>query len=325
MPAQERVAQLQFRESLRLNQTISNRELAQVLREAAADAEQLASRIGNMSGIGARTRTAQLRIAADGAREISRGLWTRADKQIRTGIFDAVDLAVNQMMDLDALLGMPVEGILGYAQGMQASAGRTAEAIISRRRWGYNLSERVVRNQARATGRIHRVIESGLANRLSARELARQVGSLIRPDTPGGVSYAAMRLARTEINNAYHWAARDHRETRPWIDAVAWELSGSHPEADACDDLKALGPYKPKDVPDKPHPHCLCFTIPITPTPDQFVNNLLGGDYNEWIEDQGLEPLGVVTAPRDSIQVRYALRRRETGISWWDIQRETSR
>lgn len=319
MPAQNRLAKRQFEESIRLNQTITNRELARVLREGADDAAEMARRIGDMTGVGARTRRAQLRIASEGAREISRQLWNTADKQIRTGVFESVDLAVNQVMDLDVLVGMPVESVLGYAEGMRASAGRTAEAIVQRRRWGYNLSERVVRNQTLATARIHQTIESGLVQRLSARELARNVRGLIRPDTPGGVSYAAMRLARTEINNAYHWAHREHRASRPWIEKVEWELSGSHPKADFCDDLKDDGPYQPKEVPDKPHPHCLCYTVPVTPTTEEFIDNLVGGGYDDWIEDQGLTPTGVVTAPRGSEVARFARRRREEGVSWWDI------
>lgn len=321
MPALEQLAKYQRRKLLRLNQELTNQQLAAILREAANDSEQMALRVGNMTGLGAQTRAAQLRIAARGAQEISAGLWDRAGKEIRANIFASVDLAVNHMMDLDALLGMPVSSILGYAEGMQASAARTAEAIIARRRYGYTLSERVYRNRVLATGRIHRVIESGLVRRLSAREMAREVRSLINPRTPGGVSYAAMRLARTEINNSYHGAAREHMRSRPWVDKVGWELSGSHPSPDICDDFKQAGPYLPREVPDKPHPHCLCYTIPVTPEPDEFVDNLLSGQYNEWLEEQDLAPMVEITRRTDPTVERFVLRQRRGGRDWWEISR----
>lgn len=311
---------------LRLNQQLTNRQLAIILRDGAIDAEKLAKQISSLpSGIGGTTRAAQLRLAARGAREISSELWNQANTSIRHGIFKSVDLALNQAMDLDRLVGMPTSSILGYAEAMQVSAGTTAQALVNRRQFGYNLSERVYLNTRASIGRIHRTIESGLVRNLSARELAKEVKGLIDPSTPGGVSYAANRLARTEINNAYHWTAREHMASRPWINGVEWLLSGSHPEPDQCDTLADEGPYASNEVPDKPHPQCLCSIIPLLPSEDEFLDSLLGGDYDDYLQGLDLSPAGIYSSAKLPVSPeleKLVTSLRDQGVSWANIAKE---
>lgn len=280
---------MQRRQALRLNQQIVDQELAKVLRDAARDGRQMAREIASYPGVGAATRQAQLRFAAESASSISEKLWFNAGELTREGIFRAADLAALQATDLDKVIGMPLTYIQGYEEALRGSARISAESIIARRQFGYTLSQRIYRNTALTTGRLTRVIESGLVNNLSARELARQVGPFIDPKVPGGASYSAMRLARTEINNAHHWVSAEQYKDRPWISGVAWNLSGSHPKPDACDDLAENGPYPRDEVPDKPHPQCLCYITPELPSQDEFLDSLLGGDYNDWLMDNSNE------------------------------------
>lgn len=280
---------MQRRQALRLNSQIVDEELTRVLRQAAADARQMAREVASVPGVGGATRSAQLRMAADGAEDIAQKLWFNTGEMTREGIFRAADLAAFQSLDVDKVVGMPLSFVEGYSEGILASARNSAEAIIQRRQFGYTLSQRVLRNERLTAGRINRVIESALANNLSARELSRRVGQFIDPKTPGGASYAAKRLARTEINNAYHWVSRDQMEKRPWIAGVEWNLSGSHPRPDICDDFAEAGPYPKDEVPDKPHPQCLCFITPSLPSQDEFLDALLEGDYNDWLEENGRE------------------------------------
>lgn len=280
---------MQRRQALRLNQEITDGELAKVLQNAATDARQRAREVANFPGIGAATRSAQLQIVSDATSEIATGLWGQTEGITRDGIFRAADLAAFQSVDVDKVVGMPVSFTRGYEEGIRASARVSAEQIIGRRQFGYTLSERVWRNTALTTGRLQRVIESGLVNNLSARELARDVGKFVDPKYGGGASFAAKRLARTEINNSYHAVSKTNYENRPWILGVEWNLSGSHPIADACDDIAANSPYPKGEVPDKPHPQCLCFITPELPNPDEFLDSLLEGEYNDWLEENGRE------------------------------------
>jgi hypothetical protein len=78
-----------------------------------------------------------------------------------------------------------------------------------------------------------------------------------------GVSYNALRLARTEIQRVHHLANDDRMRAMPWIEQEKIVLSDSHPKTDICDQVahggeKSDGVY-PKGTIQLPlHPHCFC-------------------------------------------------------------------
>lgn len=101
------------------------------------------------------------------------------------------------------------------------------------------LSDRVWGSSKIIAANLERAINTGLATGLSAKELGKTVEKFISPKYPGGASYAAFRLARTEINNAFHSMEKRRAEDSPFVDAVQWNISSSHPEKDLCDDYGA--------------------------------------------------------------------------------------
>ena len=101
------------------------------------------------------------------------------------------------------------------------------------------LSDRVWGSSKLIAANLERAINTGLATGLSAKELGKTVEKFISPKYPGGASYAAFRLARTEINNAFHSMEKRRAEDSPFVDAVQWNISSSHPEKDLCDDYGA--------------------------------------------------------------------------------------
>lgn len=114
---------------------------------------------------------------------------------------------------------------------------------------------------------------------------------MIDPGTPGGVSYAAKRLARTELNNAFHTTQRESAEVNPWVLGVKWNLSRSHPVEDICDVLarghsrgKPRGVYLPGELPNKAHPQCLCYTTNEMMEEDDFINSVLEEDEEEFLK-----------------------------------------
>lgn len=144
------------------------------------------------------------------------------------------------------------------------------------------LSKQVYKTEALVNGWVDNSVNSALARGLTAREFAREVRQFIDPAVPGGASYAARRLARTEINNAYHVGTLRRYADSGVVEEVDWNLSSSHPEGDECDDYKAQSPWPVDNVPKKPHPQCLCFLTPALPEPDEFLAKMLAGlEYSE--------------------------------------------
>lgn len=91
-------------------------------------------------------------------------------------------------------------------------------------------------------------------------------GRITGDDCKGqGVSYNALRLARTEMQYAAHAMTRELFEAMPWVDAERFWLSPDHPEVDECDDWESGGPngdgiYPLGEIVLPLHPNCLCFT-----------------------------------------------------------------
>ena len=141
------------------------------------------------------------------------------------------------------------------------------------------LSSTVYKTQQLTLKWVDKRIAQGLASGWSASKLAGELKGMIDPSVKGGVSYAAMRTARTEINNAFHASSAERYLNSPVVLEVDWHLSSSHPEGDICDDLQANSPYPKKSVPQKPHPQCYCYITPALPEPAKFVDNLFKGKY----------------------------------------------
>lgn len=143
------------------------------------------------------------------------------------------------------------------------------------------LAKQVYMTEKLASGWVDDQINQALIKGSTWKELANAISGSINPNVPGGVSYAAERLARTEINNAFHASAAKRFQESNLTEAVEWHLSTSHPEGDICDSLAADGPYDPEKIPRKPHPHCYCYITPVLPEEEAFFNNLFNGKYDE--------------------------------------------
>lgn len=269
-------------------------EVRQLLRRAARD---LAAQIENLAvtGYGDQVRLAQLKIRQ---RVIAEELWLRVGARTRVGSSRAVDAALKGGdKDLRELLRhLPANARATLIEGAEKAAREAVDRAVMRSggRAAIELSHRVYRNRDLMTGRVDRMINSGLARGLSPAELAAEVKRYILPSTPGGASYAAERLARTEINNSFHSATVAYYEDNPFVGGMKWYLSGSHPKADECDqyaheDSERLGAgvFRTNNVPSKPHPHCFCYVAPTTPDDDEIVAAYARGDYNEFLAGQG--------------------------------------
>jgi hypothetical protein len=150
---------------------------------------------------------------------------------------------------------------------------------------GLKLSQRLYNLDQATRFEMRDIVARGLATGQSARKMAAEFAPILEKTGVDNVRYKAMRIARTEINMAFregHIASATDAQGKlqPWIAAIGWRLSASHPRVCICDvwaddDSAGLGPgnYLPGDVPPG-HPHCMCYTVSILASmpEEQFVS-----------------------------------------------------
>lgn len=265
-------------------------QIVDALRDAAADAQRRIIKLEAKSGIGSIVRRAQLALIRRELRAAQTELWRSVGKHIRGAAPHVADAASEAERVLQALLyqtaGRRQPGSLVEAQ--KAYARRTVTNFLSRGQNGIGLSQRVYRTQQLANGFVDREVNRVILQGGSWQELSRRVRPMISPDTRGGVSYAAKRLARTELNNAFHTTQRNLAEANPFAVGSHWHLSRSHPKEDRCDLLarghsrgKGAGIYVSSELPNKPHPQCLCYTTTEMMEEEDFLDLILKEDEDD--------------------------------------------
>ena len=276
-------------EPLRLTEGITRGELADILRKASREAGRLSGRAALGTRVGSKARARQLRAAEQALAALSRSMWGEIGGLVSQGIRDAAELAADHQMFRDRRMGMPNRFIASYYEGLVFSAEQSAQDIISRRTHGFRLADRIYRNGEITVLKVGQIVEESLALQRSAREIARLVRSYYSPDVPGGASYAAMRLGRTEINNAHHNTTIRLSETLPWVEGYRWHLSSSHPKPDECDEFASHdeglgeGVFGKGNVPSKPHPHCLCYVEVAQMERAEFLEGLIAGRFDRYL------------------------------------------
>lgn len=270
-------------------QTHFDKKLDKLLLEAAQDAEKALKQLQGKPGIGAEVRAAQLKGARAAMGKVLSDLWRQIGNLVRAGRFQVQAEALNASFDWDEVLLKRVypdpKKRAAMRASLLASADKNVDAMITRvLKSERPLSTKVYRAQALSKGQLDRAINSALARGASVSELTKVAKDFIRPDVAGGVTYAARRLARTEINNAYHAQSIEAQQGKPWVRAMEWHLSKSHRVPDLCNEYARIKEYPVDGVPDKPHPQCFCYVTPKTISPDEFDKLFLAGGYRTWIE-----------------------------------------
>lgn len=197
---------------------------------------------------------------------------------------------------------------------------------------GLQLSQRIWRLEGEGLQWIRSTLSMAMAERTSARELAKLLepalgagqdcprwsmqrlygmtavermksgeGLISGSDCNGrGVSYNALRLARTELQYAHHAMASEIYANSPWVTGKWVRLSATHPKSDICDGLAAGGPYEARDALIPAHPNCLCYYEAAVMPMDDFrrqVRGWLAGEnafldqYEAW---SGFEPTALL-------------------------------
>lgn len=274
-------------------------EIVRNLVAAYLDIDRTLQTFESSQRVGEVIRRAQLREAQVAIHRQLRGLWdTVGDQVVQYRDIVAREAVSSLYDDLGPSLrraGLNDVQIDQMIRSQQQTAVKGVETAITRiQKSKIPLSERVWRSGELVNGRLDQIINTALAKGSSAKEIADAVRGFVNPNTPGGVRYAASRLGRTELNNAFHASQVQAAIDNPWVVGCQWHNSESHPEPDECDELAeaddfGLGPgmYPPEEVPEKPHPQCLCYMTNETPSPEEFINMM--ADKHGWSGEEILE------------------------------------
>lgn len=269
-------------------QQLYDKKVVKALQRAQFDAAKAMNKLDG-SNISDRTKRYQVHLVRNELRSVVRDMFKGLVPVINAGQQDAAEAAAKAALAKDAkvlkALFPDPQARKSWERSFQQSARHGIQAMVMRvTKTELPLSKRIYKSSAFATGTLNNTINSHLARGASAQELAKAVQRHFRKDVPGGVSYAAMRLARTEINNAFHAMSIEAAQQFPWILDMEWHLSKSHGEENCLCEFYAAEKYFLKDeVPPKPHPQCMCYVVPQGMSFDLFVSKLYAGAYDDFI------------------------------------------
>lgn len=245
------------------------------------------------------------KLKRDQLREIAEGL--------KNGFADALKDGMNLVTLNAAEVAEMAETMLltsyGFDAALVSPEFRTLPLAAVDQVWkrigtdGLTLSDRIWNLEKHVWKRIDGIVLSGIARGQSAVEMAKELqrdilGIKIPEQIPenlrwtsgisrsvrgrGTIHYNALRLARTEIGNAYHEAEVMSAKASKVVAGLKWNLSPAHGRYDVCDQLASQdvyglgqGIYPPGSVPLYPHPNDMCFiTREIRPLSEWGKNRL---------------------------------------------------
>lgn len=267
-------------------------KLKKVLTQASKDADEALTALSKSSTFSSGVRTAQIKMAQTEIQSLLDGVFKNVTPIIKDGQSGTAIAAANALTETDrqylAAAFNSTNDVNAFIKSQRQSASVGVANAISRVTGSdIPLSARVYRTEKLANRWVQNRVNSSILRGDAARDIAKIVRDSIKPSVPGGVSYAALRLGRTELNNAFHCTAITMAQDRPWIKSMDWKLSHVHVidpfTQEICEEY-ALRVWPVGQVPPKPHPQCRCYVTPRLEAFDSFLSSLTTGQYTDWIE-----------------------------------------
>jgi hypothetical protein len=268
----------------------TQREMNAILRAAAEEAERTIPKLlekGNYSG---KLRAAQLALVMREIRVLLGATWGDLGSTLRDGVGRSYLAGADGPDILFDMLDQATVRTLKTAFRNQAKQG--IAAVLAKGANDIPLSTQVYKTQKLSTGLVHRKVQQGMILGKGAKEIAKDVADTVNPNVKGGVSYAAMRLARSELNNAFKTAQEARYKDEPWVLGMKWNLSKSHPERDICNehaeaDFHGLGAgVYPVGQRPKSHPNCLCYLTVEQMDEDEWMDRFIDGEFNDYLDEK---------------------------------------
>lgn len=259
-----------------------------------AAAESIAQRIAALPGsrVGTPWHRAQLQLLAD-IRTVLEGLRKDYRTLLDVGMLELAQNAADREAAVAEFVSAAPDGRLAptlaesfgltNGQSIPVEFGRLSLSAVERvttryYKDGLVLSDRLWKLDARVQRAVADTVTQGLIEGTSARDLATRLRRTLAEATQDGLPpprHQAMRIARTEVRNAWIESAVAASEQSPgvlkdYISGLRWNLSMSHSDkdADVCDLYatrdNGAGPgiYIPQDFP-VGHPACMCFSTSV--------------------------------------------------------------
>lgn len=270
-------------------QADADREVAVALRDASRMATEKIAEMAGDTRPGARVRTSQLQSSRVVMNKIVRKLFRDTGVAIRVHQSRAASLAeallIRDEREIWKLVLPDPAKRAEEEDFRRIQAGRQIQATMRRIfQTEQSLSRRIWSSEALVRGQVNRIVNRHLVVGSSHSTMAKDLVDLVNPGSPGGATFRAKLLARTEINNAFHAQSIADVQERPWIDQVQWNLSLRHGEDGCVCERYAEQKYFPTaSVPKKPHPQCLCTITPKIPDLDTAFKAFMSGQYSPWL------------------------------------------
>lgn len=165
----------------------------------------------------------------------------------------------------------------------QRANERAVNTVVNRKIKGLNLSERIWMTSKKINQALAKIAIEGIQEGKHPVEVAKRMQRYVKAGKktmvveypnmmerigdmlPENLSYEALRLARTEMADAYGQAEKRTAEEAPFSKGIRWRLSNAGVACKVCianaeqvTDL-GIGVYRAEELPDYPaHPNCLC-------------------------------------------------------------------
>ena len=161
---------------------------------------------------------------------------------------------------------------IDFSQMARSAANATADHVYAD---GLKLADRLAQLSDETGKTVSQLVVDAIMNGHTEDELAKKLKDLFTANNVDNPKYRALRIARTELNNAHRRAQylaliNEDGTVKDYVKGVAWRLSPAHSIPCFCDilasqDVDGLGPgnYDVLNAPESPHPMCLCSTITI--------------------------------------------------------------
>lgn len=271
---------------------LGDREALKVLRESYAEVQKILKQLPDTpdSPLGTMVYRAQLERTRRALLGEQAKLFDRLGDSVSARRLRAATRSAKLSRAADnallTLAGAGEEGKRLY-EGAQVTSQRTVDVILARAGLSaVPLAERIYNTSSWMNKRLDRLINQTLARGLNARKFAKVARDWFNPSVKGGTRYAAMRLARTEINNAFHATSIAYAQDKPWVSQMDWNLSGSHVVPDKCNDYALLSPWNVHEIPRKPHPQCMCYVTETPVNEDAWVDQFIAGDFDSYLDGE---------------------------------------
>lgn len=224
--------------------------------------------------------------------------------QLRQGMVQGAKNAVEARVQAAVLLMQDInpQVVAVVPQGFAVLPVNAVKAVMAKEYRGAVFSDRIWDMQKYTQQTLANTVTKGIVEGKSAKNLAKELEAFLKMTddeyralqrswrevhdeawkvdwkTRGRLKYNTMRLARTELNHAFHEASIQAAYKAPWVRCVKWNLSASHPKYDICDEWATdnkydlgKGCYPPMEAPID-HPNGFCFVTDETVSNEELAN-----------------------------------------------------